>query len=324
MPRDLSSVRLERLNTMINLLRSKRGYSKQELMDRLEIGCNRTFERDMELLRDRFHVEVHYDTSKKKYYCTDTGMLELHLSLTQEEMTAVAAGLKMAAHFLPHLQHGSDTSWDKIKQFVPAGILHEGEKLSSAAVVSLPVSPLDSHVFQQLIDFINLKQPAKVTYASPYKGNEPKKRTLFPWGVYFQSHAWYLWAASPEHPEGATWRVSRVLSCEPANAEWLAPPPDVTVEQYAGTAWFASPGELKYDITLHLFPPLSHIVAETQWHPTQKIEEQADGSIIYTAKVPDLEEVARWAMSCAPHIKVVGPKELVTRVEGLATSFYNK
>ena len=314
MSKDISSLRMERLNNLVWILKDGRGYSKSDLMERFEYTNPRTLERDLELLRCRFGVDIKNKGSRHLYRCYDTGQFLLRLSLSEKEVTALIAGLRMAEHFLPHLHEEAETLWSKIGHMLPHDLLDHGEALSSATVVSLPVSSLDPSIFQKLIDAIKNQKTLKIKYSSPYQNNEVKERTIFPWGVYFQSHAWYLWAGSPEHEDGATWRISRVLSCEEINTEWKSSPGGQTVEDYAGSAWFARPGKLQYKIKLHLFMPLASIVAETKWHPTQKIQQKEDGSIILTATVPDLEEVARWAMSCAPHIEVLEPVELSERL----------
>ena len=310
MSKDISSLRIERLNKLVGLLRNGHGYSKSDLMKRFEYANPRTFERDLELLRYRFDVDIRNEGSSHLYRCYDMGQFILRLCLSEGEITALTAGLKMAEHFLPHIHEEAETLWSKIGHFLPQDLLEHGKALSNATVVSIPVSSLSPAIFQKLIDAINTHKSLKITYNSPYQNNETKERIIFPWGVYFQSHAWYLWAGSPEHEDGATWRISRVLSCEEIDTEWKSSPNGQTVEEYAGSAWFARPGKLQHKIKLHLFMPLASIVSETKWHPTQKIEQKEDGSIILTATVPDLEEIARWAMSCAPHIEVLEPYAL--------------
>ena len=314
MSKDISSLRMERLNNLVWILKDGRGYSKSDVVERFEYTNPRTLERDLELLRCTFGVDIKNEGSKHLYKCYDTGQFLLRLSLSENEVTALTAGLRMAEHFLPHLHEETETLWSKIGHMLPQDLLYHGEALSSSTVVSLPVSSLDPSIFQKLIDAIKNQKTLKIKYSSPYQNNEVKERTIFPWGVYFQSHAWYLWAGSPEHVDGATWRISRILSCVEINTEWKSSPCGQTVQDYAGSAWFAHPGELKYKIKLHFFMPLAAIVAETKWHKTQKIEYKEDGSIILTATVPDLEEVARWAMSCAPNVEVIEPEELINKV----------
>ena len=312
---------MERLNNLVWLLKDGRGYSKSDLMAKFEYKTPRTFERDLEYLRYNFDVEIENDRAKHLYRCHDTGRFALRLSLSEKEVTALTAGLRMAQHFLPYIHEEAEMLWSKIGCLLPKDLLDHGEALSSATVVSLPVSRLDPAILQKLIDSIKNRKTLKITYSSPYQNKEVKERTIFPWGVYFQAHAWYLWAGSPDHEDGATWRISRVMSCEEMDTEWKNPPNGQTVQDYAGSAWFAHPGELKYRIKLHFFMPLAAIVAETKWHSTQEIEYKEDGSIILSATVPDLEEVARWAMSCAPHIEVMEPVELRKKVAKLGNCF---
>jgi replicative superfamily II helicase len=74
---------------------------------------------------------------------------------------------------------------------------------------------------------------------------------------------------------------------------------------------------------LKIEPPLAAVVAETTWHPTQKIEENEDGSIILSATVPNLGDVARWVMASAPYAKALEPTELKSQLYELGTSIVN-
>ncbi len=316
MPLDTASVRMERLNSLMLLLLQDKENTKSRLISILEYQTTRTLERDIQLLRDRYGVEITYDARKKTYQCKDAGQFMLRFSLTKPEVIALAAGLKMAKHFLPHLQSSADAIWEKTARLMPEELLEEGKRLSEATVLSIPVSSLDAAIFQKIIDAASSCTALDITYRSPYK-TETSSDAISPWGVYFQSHAWYMWAGGKRHPDGATYRVSRISHLSQSAEPYLPPPEGETVQSYAGTAWFARPGKLKYKIKLHLRMPLAAIVAETKWHPTQRIENAPGGGIIYTATVPDLEEVARWSTSCAPYIEALEPEELRKRMKEL-------
>jgi len=321
MPKDISSIRMERLNELMSLLSDGRGYSKSELIQRFEYASARTLERDLEFMRYRFNADIRNEPPNHKYKCYDCGQFMLRTVLTRDEVTALAAGLKMAGHFLPHLTNGAQDAWTKIAGLMPKELMALGQELSEATTLSLPVSPLSPQILEQVIQAIRGKKAIEIQYTSPYQNNETKQRTISPWGIYFQSHAWYLWAASAEHPQGATYRISRIQNCTQSQTEYITAPQGKSTKEYAQTAWFAKPGELKHNIKLRIKMPLASIVKETIWHPTQEIETQTDGSIIYSARVPDLEEVARWTMSCAPWAEVIEPRELKDRVKELCVSF---
>src|SRR5207244_10844190 len=55
-------------------------------------------------------------------------------------------------------------------------------------------------------------------------------------------------------------------------------------------------------------------VLEREWHPTQRIEQNANGKVTLKMTVQGLAEVARWVLYHAPYAKAIEPKELRTMV----------
>jgi predicted DNA-binding transcriptional regulator YafY len=51
-------------------------------------------------------------------------------------------------------------------------------------------------------------------------------------------------------------------------------------------------------------------VKERDWHPTQTIRENKDGSMVLSFKTNHLFEVKRWVLSWGAGARVLGPKEL--------------
>ena len=56
----------ERLHIMMNVLRSRGAFGRDEMIDQLEIS-HPTFKRDLEFLRSRFQADIEYDASEKLY-----------------------------------------------------------------------------------------------------------------------------------------------------------------------------------------------------------------------------------------------------------------
>src|SRR5437868_5854225 len=59
---------------------------------------------------------------------------------------------------------------------------------------------------------------------------------------------------------------------------------------------------------------LSRACLERKWHPTQRIEQNANGKVTLKMTVQGLAEVARWVLYHAPYAKALEPKELRTMV----------
>jgi predicted DNA-binding transcriptional regulator YafY len=67
LPRDLSSVRLSRLNSLVLAFYSTPRMSKREIITRLEYSSDRTFERDLAYLRDEYAVDISYNRNTSQY-----------------------------------------------------------------------------------------------------------------------------------------------------------------------------------------------------------------------------------------------------------------
>jgi len=56
------------------------------------------------------------------------------------------------------------------------------------------------------------------------------------------------------------------------------------------------------------------LVRERIWHPSQKIQELADGGVELTLQLSSLHEIEPWVLSWGEHVRVLGPAELKKRV----------
>ena len=51
-------------------------------------------------------------------------------------------------------------------------------------------------------------------------------------------------------------------------------------------------------------------ITRRKWHPTQDIEEQKDGSIIFKAMIEGTRELKWWTYHWIPYCKILAPAEL--------------
>jgi predicted DNA-binding transcriptional regulator YafY len=321
LPRDLSSARLARLNALLQLLASTPFLSKERLFEKLDYSTNRTFERDLAYLRNEFDAQIRWDPGYKGYVLENSGTFVMHLDLSGSEATALVAGLGMAAHFLPHLTKDCHSLWQKMQSALPENLASQARQLAQSAVMALPVSTLNSEIFAHILHAMGRKRTIDAWYTKPYDLHpKPEHYRLSPWGVYFVGHAWYLWAWShTSTPEGErSFRISRFGQATPTDEAARSVPEGHSVTTYAGGAWYAFSGGKRRKVLLKVYPPMSRVVAETEWHVSQQIEERPDGNILLSAEVPHLEEVAKWVLASAPYAEVLEPAELRQRVAELA------
>ena len=72
-------------------------------------------------------------------------------------------------------------------------------------------------------------------------------------------------------------------------------------------------------------PDVAYLLKERQWHPTQSLKQQKDGSVVVTFQAGGLDEIATWVLSWGANAKVLDPPELVETVKSqltLARNYY--
>ena len=73
-----------------------------------------------------------------------------------------------------------------------------------------------------------------------------------------------------------------------------------------------------YNIKLQFLPKVANNVAEVQWHSTQKVIHNNDGSATMEFRVDGLGEITWWILSYGAQVRVLAPKVLRKKVVEIA------
>ena len=322
MPKDMTSIRHDRLSKVMAFLQSKVRASHDEIYSIGEYTSNRTFQNDLYYLRGIYGADIKYDVHKKLYVMESAGTFQLNLKITKHEIEALTAGLSMTAHFLPHLKDSADSLWDKLRKFIPEEIISHGSEIVRSTMMTSPVAKVDSEIFNTLVEAKHEKKTVNILYAAPER--MPKQWLLSPYDFYFRGNAWYMTSYNHKYDNLGIHRVSRIISASISDEKYVLPDESGFTEDYVLSAWHVIPGYEKNFIKVRITEPLAESFREIKWHPTQRISECDEGGIILTAEVPSLYEVARWVMSGAPHIEVREPDELKELVKEFASEILSK
>ena len=320
MSSEISSVRIRRLLRLLVYLRRKgeKGAGVTDIMAHCEYSGRRALQNDIRLLRDEYHAEISYKRSSPQRYCLiDAGDLLLSLNMNINEIGALSIGLGMAMHFIPDIKKSCKNLWKKLSGVVPESMLGLAEWLVQAVTMQYPVSGIKPLVFETVLEAIHEHEAIKIDYVSPYKERQTRTHIISPYDVFFKAHSWYMAAGCEDRV--LMFKLSRIQKISLLDGYTFTPPPeDYNAEDFKSSAWYVKPGELKYTMRLTIYEPMASIVSETPRHLTQVITRTSPDTVELTAAIPDLEEAARWILSCSPHIKVEAPEELKNIVCSLA------
>lgn len=325
MSREISSLRIRRLLRLAAFLRKKGndGAQVSDIITHCEYTNKRALQDDIRLLRDEHKAEISYKrTSPPRYCLTYEGEFLLSLSLNIKDITALSLGLGMAVHFMPDFKEHCQGLWHKVAAIVPDAFISMGEWLANAVTVQLPVSGIKSLIFETVLDAIHDKQALEIEYISPYKDRQAKTHVISPYDLFFKAHSWYMAAGCDE--KVLMFKLARIQSVKVlTDTEFVPPPDDYDPHTLRESSFYVRYGDLKHDVTLEVREPMASIISETPRHITQRISRIDADTVELRLTVPELDEVARWILSCSPHITVIKPQELREKVCELARQTIN-
>ncbi len=150
------------------------------------------------------------------------------------------------------------------------------------------------------------------TYRTPYQ-KRAKRLRLHPYRLCLINQAWYLIAREHNGVQAVCLRIARFKSLKMLDVQAQVPS-RFDVEEFFGRAWAVYRGEQRYRVRLRFAPDAAPLVQEVRWHPTQKVQPHADGSVTVQFDVDGLEEILWWVLSWSGRVEVLAPPELRRQV----------
>ncbi|MEW6717223.1 MAG: CRISPR-associated helicase Cas3' [Chloroflexota bacterium] len=112
-----------------------------------------------------------------------------------------------------------------------------------------------------------------------------------------------------------TFKIERIERVELLSEPYTIPE-DFDPRDLLAGAWgiWYSEGE-PVEVVLKFRPRVANRVKETRWHRSEQIEEQADGYLLWRAKVAEPQEMLPWIRGWGSDVEVVGPEGLREELE---------
>ena len=124
-----------------------------------------------------------------------------------------------------------------------------------------------------------------------------------------QTHALYLIGWDETRNGLRTFKIERIRDVALTPRTFELPEGD-GVESAFRRAWDIIADQPPADIVLRFAPSVAARVREATWHPTQRLEQEDDGSLIWRATVAGTIEIRLWILSWGDDVEVLAPPEL--------------
>ena len=313
----MKTSRVSRVIQILTALQSGQPYMVDDLAKMSGISRRMVF-RDLNELR-KVGVPCHFD-KKARCYVVDPEFFLPAPSLNAQEalgLFLLVYKAKNHAHFpfkdsaLRAALKIENNLPNEVKQYCSAALRNVSIKATAQETWGL----LD-RIFAQLLEAILKKRVVNICYYLPLEQKDIVT-DLHPYHLMYNGQIWYVLGKSSLHKEVCAFKLNRIKELNILNTCFIQDK-KFNLSEHLGRAWSITPEGRLYNVKLRFLPEVAHSVAEVQWHSTQTVTFQGDGSAIIEFRVDGLNEITWWLLSYGDQVQVLAPRVLRQRVIKIA------
>lgn len=283
-----------------------------------DLGVHRrTIMRDLEYMRDSLSAPLEYCPRKRGYYYAEKDFSIDLLNLTEGELVAICLGhnLLLKCRGMPYEKHIA-SAFGKI-----CALLQDTVPLDFgiADQITFDLEPLrgeDEVVaanFAAIGTAMRHKKTLKIIHYSIARDSR-QERLVDPYYLRYYQGVWYLVGFCHLRKEYRFFALDRISKITCTNHDFH-PREDFDIEQFMRDSFQLFKGDETHDIKIWFSPHQARWIREKQWHPTQELTEQPDGSVILSMTTSGITQVKSWILSFGSEAKVLTPPALVKEIE---------
>ena len=312
--------RIGRIIQILTTLQAGKNYAVSEL-SKMFGTSRRTIFRDLKELQ-AIGVPCRYDAERSGYIISPEFFLPpVDLNL-KEALSLLLLVHKASSQVQLPFKNSSLLAALKIENNLPSRIRQYCNialrNISARAGAQATICPLGGleRTFAQLQGAIAKKRKVNMRYHSLFEG-EIIDLELCPYHLFYNQRAWYVLGHSSLHKSVRTFKLNRIKELHTTDKRFVGGD-DFDVNGHLGKAWSMIPEGRIYDIKLRFLPKVANNVTEVQWHSSQKVTFNDDGSAIMEFSVDGLGEISWWILGYGDQVQVLSPKALRDKIIELA------
>jgi proteasome accessory factor B len=284
------------------------GLTAQALADLIGVS-KRTVYRDLQSMEMDAGLPIWQDDGR---WGLGGGAFLPPLALTLHEATTLFLAARVLAKASD--EHDSELigAFVKLAQVLPP-VLAEHIQATALAFSATPRNERFTRVFRVLAEAWAGRRVVEIDYDAgiydPARG--PRRTRVRPWVLEPSAltHALYLIGWDESRQARRTFKVERILSAS-LTPQSFEPEKGAMSAVDMARAWDVIADEEPVDVVLRFSTAVARRVAETRWHPSQVLEEQLDGSLIWRGRIAGSREIRIWILGWGADAEVLEPAKL--------------
>jgi predicted DNA-binding transcriptional regulator YafY len=308
----------DRLARFYRVLRALQGHGEQGLrieeIARIVGMSRRTVYRDLRALERELNVPVWSEGGR---WGVSAEAFLPPLKLTRAEAMAVFLSARLMVRYADEYDADLAAAFQKLAGGLPP-VLADHVVRTLEVMSRRALDPTYTRRVQTLTQAWAERRVVSFTYDpsihDPARG--PRQARVHPWYIEpsIATHALYLFGFDETRNAPRTFKIDRIQDLSITNQTFE--PPRESVEDAFVNAWDIIADQPVVDVVVRFDPAIAPRVREATWHPSQRLEPQADGSLVWRGRVSGTIEIRLWILSWGQQVEVLEPAELRVDVAG--------
>lgn len=275
--------------------------------------------RDMRQLED-MHIGIVRPSHDSKKYC----LKEVYLPKLGPESAAAIYVCMMLFHGTV-LDQATDLAREQISKAFLKRSFQDAAALSGRFLVTedtLADPEKFGDKFGKLSKSVIDSYRIKIEYMK--LNGEISTRVVEPLGMLCKRGVWYLVAKDVKIEDYRTFRVDQIEEVYPRENEKFDYPKGFSLDKHLGDSWGVFADDEVQDVVLNFAPHVARRIKNLNYHRSQEVYDEADGSVTVKFKVCGLIEIKSWILQWGEQVEVVEPLRLREDIKKIALGIAGK
>ena len=281
----------------------------RKLAAELEVSP-KTIQRDIDFMRDRLGLPIEYDQLHFGFIYTEPVTHFPSVEVSEGEIVALFVAQKALEQYRgTPFEKPLRTAFDKISSGLRDRVGFQWSEVdSSFSFRGLGTSVADLELFETVSRAVVDSTELEFDYKK-LGGTRHELRRVQPYHLGCVENQWYLFAFDLARKQLRTFALPRMRNVRNTRTLFRRPA-DFSISSHLSESFGVFTGTGNHRIRVQFDAFAAQLIAERQWHPSQKIEWLEGGGLELTMTLASIEEIARWILSWGAHATVIAPDEL--------------
>jgi len=180
--------------------------------------------------------------------------------------------------------------------------------------------PESGRIFELLEKAIVANQRVLLKYVN--LSGRRSERLVDPYFIIYRRHGFYLVGRCHLRGELRTFRIARIRALRITD-QIFKREAGINARTYFGDSWEIFTGTPQA-VKIEFSGTAAQVMRGSRHHPSEKIRRQKNGKLLYTARISNLDELARWLAGFGGEARVIGPPELRAKICRLCQSLVQR